>query len=227
MKRRDKGQGMKWVLAAAHSRRRPRTLWVGIAALAVLAVGCTSLKRFAYEGFGRDGWQKPDEVIRTLGIRPGDRVADLGSGGGYFTFPLARAVGPSGKVFAVDVDQGLNEYVTERARQEGLENIQVIPAKYDDPLLPAAGVDLILTCNTYHHLQHRVSYFQNVRKYLRRGGRVAIVEFNGKHWLTRMFGHWTGDDEIRREMEAAGYRFEAEYDFLPRQTFLMFSLRGG
>lgn len=214
-------------VAVGHRRRLHRGLWAGMAVLVVVAAGCTSLKRFAYEGFGRDRWQKPEEVIRTLGLRQGDRVADLGSGGGYFTFRLAGAVGPTGKVYAVDIDPGLNEHVADRARREGLTNIEVIQAKVDDPLIPSPGVDVIFTCNTYHHLEHRVSYFQNVRKYLRHGGRVAIVEFNDKYWFTRIFGHWTGGDVIRREMEAAGYRLEADHDFLPRQAFLVFAIPGG
>lgn len=209
------------------SVRKVCILWLLLGLLVVLGGGCTTFKRWAYEGFGRDQWQKPDDVIKTLGIRPGDRVADLGSGGGYFTFRLARTVGSAGTVYAVDVDAGLNDYVADRARREGLAHIQVILARYDDPLLPTSGMDLIFTCNTYHHLEDRVSYFQNVRQYLRSGGRVAIVEFNGKHWLNRIFGHQTGADEIRREMEAAGYRLEAQYDFLPRQAFLVFSLQGG
>src|SRR5574341_1008495 len=89
-------------------RLRPHLLWIALAVLMALTGGCTDLKRFSYEGFGRDGWQRPEEVLRAVGVRPGDHVADLGSGGGYFTFRLAKAVGPTGKVYAVDVDKGLN-----------------------------------------------------------------------------------------------------------------------
>ena len=84
-----------------------------VAALAVLLVllagGCNKLKRSAYDGFGRDGWQQPDRVIEALALEPGARVADLGAGGGYFTFRLADATGPDGLVYAVDVDPGMLE----------------------------------------------------------------------------------------------------------------------
>src|SRR5688572_7350174 len=96
--------------------------------------GCTALKQCAYEGIGRDDWQKPDEVIRSLDIRPGDHVADVGSGSGYFTFRLAKAVGPSGKVYAVDVDQGLKNALAKKARDEGYRHIETILAQVDDPL---------------------------------------------------------------------------------------------
>jgi arsenite methyltransferase len=191
--------------------------------LFLLLAGCTKLKQCAYEGVGRDEWQKPDEVIRALAINPGDHVADLGSGGGYFTFRLAEAVGEQGKVYAVDVDQALNEALAKRAKQEGFANVEVILAKVDDPLLPKSGVDLIFTSNTYHHLQDRARYFTNAKKYLRPNGRVAIIEFNGKGWIESMPGHHTAKEVIVSEMKAAGYTLQRDLDFLPRQHFLIFS----
>jgi arsenite methyltransferase len=204
--------------------RAARILCAGVALMLTLFTGCVHFKRFAYEGFSRDRWQHPDQVVASLALHPGDRVADLGSGAGYFTFRLARAVGSTGQVYAVDVDQGLNEYVAQRARDEGLGNITVVLAHYDDPLIPAPGVDLLLTCNTYHHLEQRTAYFRNVRKSLRPGARVAIIDYAGKGWFDRWFGHWTPSATIRSEMEAAGYRLQQQLDFLPRQFFLIFTV---
>lgn len=193
----------------------------------ILLAGCTKLKQCAYEGIGRDEWQKPDEVVRALAIKPGDHVADLGSGGGYFTFRLAKAVSPTGKVYAVDVDKGLHDALAKRAKQEGFANVEVILAKVDDPLLPASGTDLIFTSNTYHHLSDRVKYFANAKKYLRPNGRVAIIEFNGKGgWLQSMPGHHTEKETILSEMKQAGYTLQKDFDFLPRQHFLIFSPNG-
>jgi arsenite methyltransferase len=200
-----------------------RRLGVVTIVLTALCAGCTQLKRCAYEGWGRDKWQQPDLVIQSLQLQPGDRVADLGSGGGYFTFRLAQAVGPTGHVYAADVDAGLNEYIAKRARDEGAENITVVLAEYDDPRLPDAGVDLIFTSNTYHHIENRSDYFRNARKYLRPGGRVAIIEYAGGGWFDRWFGHWTASATIRAEMEAAGYPLQQELTFLPRQSFLIFA----
>lgn len=188
-----------------------------------LLAGCATLKQCAYEGIGRDEWQKPDEVIRFLGIRPGNHVADLGSGGGYFTFRLAKAVRPTGKVYAVDIDKGLNESLARRAKQESYANIEVVLAKADDPLLPKSGVDLIFTSNTYHHLEDRVNYFAKVKNYLRPNGRVAIIEFSGKGWIESIPGHHTPKEVIQSEMKAAGYTLQNDFDFLPKQHFLIFS----
>ncbi len=200
-----------------------------LAAVLVLAscTSCARAKRFGYEGFGRDRWQQPGQVIDALEIQPGDLIADVGAGGGYFTFRLAEATGPEGRVYAVEVDRDMTEYLEERARDERAENVEVILAEYHDPLLPEGGVDLVFTCYTYHHIEERSDYFANVQKYLRPGGRVAIVEYVPEGWFQRIFPHSTSAEEIRREMEQAGYDLEQEHGFLSRQSFLVFSKREG
>lgn len=190
--------------------------------LMVICTGCSALKRCAYEGFNRDEWQKPDQVIEALHLTPGDLVADLGSGSGYFTFRLADAVGPNGKVYAVDVDADMNAYVEEQASIRGYPNIEVITARPHDPGLPDRGVDLVLTCNTYHHLDNRPVYFEKLQQALKPDGRVAIIDFNGEGWLTSLTGHATPAETIKRDMEKAGYTLLREYTFLPRQVFLVF-----
>jgi predicted methyltransferase len=185
----------------------------------VLVLGCGPFKRFGYEGFGRDRWQQPERVVAALEIEPGARVADLGAGGGYFTGRLADAVGPTGVVYAIDVDPDMTAYLEEHARP----NVKVVLAPYDDPALPEP-VDLIFTCNTYHHIGARADYFRNARRHLAPGGRVAIVELARHGWLQRLFAHFTPPETIRAEMEAAGYRQTEEHGFLERQSFLVFEL---
>ena len=201
------------------SKRRPQFLLLALLAVA----GCASLKQCAYEGFNRDEWQQPDRVIQSLEIKPGDHVADLGSGGGYFTFRLANAVGPAGKVYAVDIDRDMTQLVEKQAKDKNVGNVEVILAKPNDPLLPPTGVDLILTVDTYHHIDNRVSYFANVRKYLRANGRIAVIDFDRRAWLEGLFRHYTPPEFIKREMENAGYALQHEYDFLDRQSFLIFA----
>ncbi len=199
------------------------TLFAVVVLLVVLAVGCTNLKRLAYEGFGRDSWQLPEQVINVLGIQPGQHIADLGSGSGYFTFRLADAVGLTGKVYAVDVDLGMNEYVDKQAREAGYQNVEVVLAEHHDPLIPGDGVDLIFTCNAYHHMEDRAAYFTLVKQYLRDGGQIAIIDFNDKGWFQKLFGHTTPSEVIHSEMGAAGYRLQSEHGFLPKQHFLVFA----
>lgn len=202
---------------------RPRALRVLVLLFALAFAGCTTLKRCAYEGFNRDEWQRPGEVIRALDIKTGDHIADLGSGSGYFTFRLANAVGPNGKVFAVDIDPGLNAYIRDRALAEAYKNIEVILAKPDDPMLPPSGVDMIFSTNTYHFLENRSAYFASASKYLRPGGRIVIIDFNSRQWFDIFGSHYTPGDLIKSEMEKAGYSLQREFDLLPRQHFLVFS----
>jgi len=208
--------------------RRRGILGVILAVLVLAALlgwlNRTALKRWTYEGGGRDAWQQPGEVMRVLDIAPGAQVADIGAGGGYFTLRFARAVGPSGRVYAVDIDADMLRSLDERAQNEGLANVETVLAATDDPKLPPDGVDLIFLCNTYHHLDNRTDYFRRVRSSLRPGGRLAIVEFRGESWWTRFFPHATRQDVMRSELESAGYRLEQQLDFLPRQHFLIFSV---
>jgi arsenite methyltransferase len=193
---------------------------------ASLLGGCGSCKRFLYEGFSRDGWQQPERVIAALGLEPGDRVADLGSGSGYFTLRLADAVGPEGRVYAVDVDEEMNEYLTQRVAQAGAANVEVVLGRFEDPLLPDGGVDLVLTVDTYHHIDDRPAYFRKLQRDLSPGGRVAVIDYDGrKGWFVRLMGHSTPPDVLLREMGEAGYEIAEEHDFIDRQSFVIFRVR--
>jgi predicted methyltransferase len=178
-----------------------------------------ALKRFSYSGFGRDSWQQPDQVVAAFGLRDGDRVADIGAGGGYFTFRLARAVAPSGVVYAVDTDRDLPSTLAAEALDQGLGNVVAVDAEPDDPGLPEP-VDLGLLSNAFHHLPDRRAYLPRLAQHLKPGGRVAIVETRPTG-LYRLSGHSTAPGTIRSELEAAGYTLVAEHHFLAKQSFLV------
>lgn len=182
-----------------------------------------ALKGFGYSGLGRDRWQQPDRVVAELGLRPGDRVADLGAGGGYFTRRLARAVGPSGAVYAVDTDADMASGLAAMAAADGLGNVTVITATPEDPGIPEP-VDLCFLSNAYHHIPDRPAYFARLARHLKPEGRLAIVEARPSGVLG-VLGHATPPETIRSEVEGAGYTLAAEPDFLPRQGFLIFRRR--
>ena len=195
-----------------------------VVVLALQLVGCSAMKRFAYEGFGgRDDWQKPEEVIGLLGVTEGAQIADLGAGGGYFTFKLARAVGNAGRVYAVDVDDDMITYLKERIAEEGIDNVEVVRGTFEDPKLPDGRIDLLFTSNTYHHIQDRSAYFERVLLDLAPNGRVAILELNDHTWFARTFDHMTPKQTIVDEMTAAGYRLADDFDLVERQHFLIFA----
>ncbi len=191
-----------------------------------LLTGCTAeMKARAYAGDDRDAWQQADRVIAELHLAPGQKVADIGSGGGYFTFRLAEAVGSEGVVYAVDVDADMNERLAGIAMERGASNVHIVLAAFDDPRIPQP-VDLIFTSNTYHHLEDRVAYLEKAARYIAPGGRIAVVEYRRKGFFQRFLGHATEADEIRSEFESAGYALVADHDFLDRQHFLVFRRPG-
>ena len=176
---------------------------------------------------GRDGWQHPDRVIETLEIKPGDRVADIGAGDGYFVPWLSEAVGPDGRVYAVEVEDELVEELRALVAEEKLENVEVVRGEYHDPLLPDGEIDLAFTCLTYHHIEERPEYFERLRGDLSPSGRVAHLD--ARTDLTGILGllmpsdHATAVEQMNVEMEAAGYGNVAGYDFLPIQSFQIYA----
>lgn len=202
-------------------KKFPVIVLVFLLALLVCS-GCTSIKRWTYEGPGRDVWQNPEEVVAALGLAPGDQIADLGSGGGYFTFPMAEGVGKTGHVYAVDVDESLLAYIAKQSEKRGLSQIETVLAPEDGLGLPDGSVDLIFLSNVFHHLPDPPDYFRRARSILRNGGRIAIIDFSGDSFPR---GHATPADEIQTQLEAAGYRLAKRYEFLERQSFQIFVVR--
>jgi ubiquinone/menaquinone biosynthesis C-methylase UbiE len=128
------------------------------------------------EGPDREAWQKPDAIMDALGIYDGSTVADLGAGGGWFTVRLARRVGPTGRVYAQDIQKPMIESMERRFRREGLRNVTTVLGTPEDPKLPAP-VDAVLIVGVYGELGQPVELLRNVRKSLRPAGRVGIVDF--------------------------------------------------
>ncbi|MBZ5545936.1 MAG: class I SAM-dependent methyltransferase [Acidobacteriia bacterium] len=178
----------------------------------------------ALEDPGRDAWQQPDLVIENLGLHTGDEVADLGAGSGYFTVRLAREVGPSGKVYAVDIDRKMLDYIERRAQEEKLDNIQTILADPNDPKLGSQSVDLIFICDVLHHIQDRDKYYPKLYRALRPGGRLVNVDFQKRKLpLGPPLEMKIDKKDSIKEIEAAGFHFEKEFDFLKYQYFLVFA----
>jgi len=171
-----------------------------------------------YQEPDRYTWQYPERVIKALKLEAGMKVADLGAGTGYFTFRLAEAVGSSGKVYAVDIDAEMNASIDKQAVAKQQENVKTVLGVGHDPLIPEP-VDLIFSVNAYHHIKDRANYFRNAARYLKPGGRVAILDFR-----KGAFRHYTELKVLLEEFKAAGYALDKTHGFLPRQNFLVFSL---
>ena len=177
----------------------------------------------ALEDPKRVTWQQPDQVIEKLDLKPGMAVADLGAGSGYFTMKLADAVGPKGVVYAIDIDQGMLDYISQRMKADKETNIKLVLAAPHDPKLANASVDLIFICDTLHHIPERPTYYPLLMRALRPGGRLVNIDFLKKPLpLGPPPAQKIDKDDMIAEAKAGGFRLIKEFDFLQYQYFLIF-----
>jgi ubiquinone/menaquinone biosynthesis C-methylase UbiE len=157
-------------------------------------------------------------------------VADIGAGSGFFSRPMAKAVMPSGKVYAVDIQQGLLDYINKRDAEDHIRNIQTVLGEFDDPKIPARNVDLAFINDVLHHIEHRSAYLKALGSYIRPGGRIAIIEMNKDDPNT---GHKNQPEllvarqDIEQWMSDAGFQLVKEHaDLFPgTKWFLIFGKR--
>jgi ubiquinone/menaquinone biosynthesis C-methylase UbiE len=175
---------------------------------------------------GRARWQKPGAVVRALRLRPGQTVGEIGAGPGFFTFRLARAVGPRGRVYAVDAEPRMLERLVARLPRSRVWNVTPVLGRDDDPLLPARCCDLILVVNTYHHFPDGRAFLRRLVRSLRPGGRLANVDFHDRETpVGPPLEHRVPREAFLRDAGRAGLRLAGEADFLPYQYFLILEPR--
>jgi len=170
-----------------------------------------------------DPRNKPEQIIEAIGLKHGQTIADIGTGGGYFTLKFAEIVGKEGKVYAVDTNPKFLEFVKRNAKEKGLNNIITILIK-DKLNLPEKELDFIFMRNVTHHIPNRVKYFKNLKKFLKPRGKIIIIDYKkGKTFTFRgIFGHYIPKETIKQEMNESGYVLEKEFDFLPEQHFTIY-----
>lgn len=177
----------------------------------------------ALEDPKRDAYQKPHEVVHALGLKPGEVIADIGAGSGYFTFHLARHVGEKGKVYAVDVSPDMIRHINRRKREIKSNNVVSILADPDDPLLAEGSINRFFICDVWHHVDNPVKYLSLMKKMLKPGGEIVMIDFHKKELP---FGPplqmKIAREDLIKQMEANGFRLAKEHSFLPYQYFLVF-----
>lgn len=172
----------------------------------------------------REAIEQPDKVIAAMELKPGDVVADIGSGSGYFTRRIARAVLPGGKVYGVDIQPEMNEILAENCKEEGITNVEIILGDEADPKLPAESIDWMLLVDVYHEFQQPEPMLAKMREALKPGGRVALVEYRllgdtAAHIKTE---HRMSVEQVLQEWIPAGFALEAQHEFLPTQHLFIF-----
>jgi ubiquinone/menaquinone biosynthesis C-methylase UbiE len=159
------------------------------------------------ESHNRVASLKMDEIVAKLRLKPGQTVADIGAGSGLFEVPLAKAVSPGGKVYAVDIDAGFFPQIKRKADEAHLTNVETVLGKYTDPNLPG-NVDLVFFHDVLHHIQDRAGYLKSVAGYLKPSGRVVVIDYEqgqGPHKATpdlevsrEKLGAWAKDVGLRQ-----------------------------
>ena len=174
----------------------------------------------------RDAYQKPHEVMTALKLNEGEAIADLGAGSGYFTFRLARHVGDTGRVYAVDISPEMVVHMNRRIRDLKLKNVVSILATPDDPLLADASIDRFFICDTWHHIENHDRYLALLKKMLKAGGEIVMVDFNKEETpVGPPLEMRINRDDLVKEMERNGFRLAKEHTFLPYQYFLVFQVK--
>lgn len=174
-----------------------------------------------FESPGRDERLQINRVMDILGVSSGKSVADIGAGSGWFSVRAAKRVGPTGTIYAIDINPEAVHYIDQRAKKEQLSNIKAILNKPDDPSLPANSVDAVLLLKTYHEVARPITLLRNLRTALRPNAKIGIIDRNGNGE-----NHGVGKEVIIREAKEAGYRLINQYDFVKPDNmdyFLVFT----
>jgi ubiquinone/menaquinone biosynthesis C-methylase UbiE len=169
----------------------------------------------------RDAWQRPDRVVRALGLRRGQTVAEIGAGPGYFTLRLSKAVGKAGTVLAVDVDPGLLGVLRDRLAKSRISNVTPVLALAGDPLLPPRSCDLVLAVNAFHHLRSPGAYLARLKRALKPGGRIVNIDFHQRELpVGPPVEHTLSREAFLTAARRVRLRRVDEPTFLPYQYFL-------
>jgi cyclopropane fatty-acyl-phospholipid synthase-like methyltransferase len=177
----------------------------------------------------REEYQEKEKVLEALSLKPGSFVVDVGAGSGYFSIPVARAIGPEGTLLATDIRQEMLDYIDRRAAIEQLDNIELLLAEPDDPMLPPGKADLILMVDVYHYIQDgaaRIAFGKKLREGLAPGGRLVVIDFIPKPWEERPWGppesQHLSEETLTADLAQAGLKRVAKHDFISEQFFVVY-----
>ena len=163
---------------------------------------------------------KVDEVIAKLGLKPGDIVADIGSGSGAFSIPMAKAIAPNGILYAEDIDKDLLAYVADRAQKEGVTNLRTVLGVYDDPKLPVRNVDVAFFHRVLHMIEHRQLFLNDTAPYLKSDGRIVIIDKNPEDspnsWM------WLRQSDVDTWMAALSFYPAEKYGVFDDKYFVVY-----
>ena len=172
----------------------------------------------------RDLEENPDRAIDVLKLEKGSTVADVGAGSGYMTVKLAKKVGPQGKVYANDIQQGMLDLLSKRVTKSKLTNVSTVLGTQDDPKLPADTLDLVIMVDVYHELSQPQVMLRHIRDSLKPGGRLVLLEYRKEDPdIPIRPEHKMSVADAKLEVEAEGFKLTKTNEDLPRQHILIFT----
>lgn len=176
----------------------------------------------------RDQEEHPKQAIDALRIAKGATVADIGAGSGYITALLARRVGPSGKVYANDIQVRMLDLLRQNIARQKLANVEPVLGAIDDPKVPANSIDMALMVDVYHEFSEPQKMLRGIRTALRSDGRMALIEYRGEDPNVPIRPeHKMTVAQVRAEVEPEGFRFVETIEILPRQHIVIFVKQAG
>jgi ubiquinone/menaquinone biosynthesis C-methylase UbiE len=173
----------------------------------------------ATEDARRDARLQPERVMDAVGIRPGMVVGEAGAGRGYFTFKLARRVGDPGKVYANDIDRDALDHIRQVCRDENIANVVTVVGEVEDPLFPVPGLDLVMMVYALHDFARPAAFLVNLRKYLKPGGTVVVLDQDPDRTGDR---HFLDRERLVALFGESGYELARDERFLERDLLLVF-----
>jgi len=186
-------------------------------------------------GVGGAGWlerperedeEAPSKALDALELKPGMVVADIGAGSGYYSSRIAKRVGPTGRVYATDIQPGMIEILDRRIKSEGVTNITTVLGGMDDPRLPPASIDLAIMVDVYHELQQPQVFLQRLKETFKPNGRLVLLEFRKEDPKVPILEvHKMSVAEVKQEMEAEGFVLDKVIDVLPWQHIIVLRVK--
>jgi ubiquinone/menaquinone biosynthesis C-methylase UbiE len=175
----------------------------------------------------RETEEEPSRLVASLGLKPGDAVGDVGAGSGYLTWRLARAVGPTGHVYANDIQPEMLAILRTNVVAHGVTNVTAVLGEVTDPKLPAGALDLVILVDVYHECDHPLEMARGMIAALKPGGRLVLVEYRGEEkWVPIKPLHKMTEAQVRKELALQPVQFVTNLAVLPRQHILVFRKAG-
>jgi len=172
----------------------------------------------------REKWQPPKKIMIAIGVKEGMVIGEAGAGRGWFTFYLAERVGEKGKIYANDISKDRLEYLRNRAQRENVENIEIVLGEVEDPLFPEKNLDMIVMVYVLHMLERPMQFMENLAKYLKKDGKLVIIELN----TSEDRGHppaYMSRNQIIETIQKTNYKLERKETFLPKDTIYILKMK--